>query len=224
MLNRRKVRELLLCAFYSHEVSGTEIDEIIGDIKDYEEWHKQAESEDNFDIILEKLISIYDDIVFKKMGDNSQINFTVPGSNSEISYTIKELLDEKKKDNFYSLAKKVYDENSDLMDKKEKKNSQNKLEENYIFFNDFIVKYKEKKEEADKAILQKLSNWDITRVAAIDKIILRMGIIEIMFFDDIPPKVTINEAIELAKKYSTNKSGLFVNGILNSVMKDSEKA
>jgi N utilization substance protein B len=54
-------------------------------------------------------------------------------------------------------------------------------------------------------------------VAIIDKVILRMAIAEIIYFDDIPPQVSINEAIELAKKYSTARSGKFINGILDAV-------
>jgi len=75
-------------------------------------------------------------------------------------------------------------------------------------------------EELDKRIRDKALNWDFDRIAVLDKIILRMGICEFLYFEDIPPKVTINEAIEIAKKYSTEKSGKFVNGILDSVLGD----
>ena len=63
-------------------------------------------------------------------------------------------------------------------------------------------------------------NWDIKRMAVIDKNILRMGIYEILYREDIPPKVSINEAIELAKKYGDMDSGKFVNGILDKVRKE----
>lgn len=65
-----------------------------------------------------------------------------------------------------------------------------------------------------------LKNWDRERVAVIDRILIQMGIAEFLFFPDIPPKVTINEMIEIAKEYSTEKSGLFVNGILDAIRND----
>ncbi len=69
----------------------------------------------------------------------------------------------------------------------------------------------------DDHIRRKAEKWDLQRIAILDHIILRMAICEFLFFDDIPIKVSINEAIELAKKYSTDQSGRFVNGILDAV-------
>jgi transcription antitermination factor NusB len=62
-------------------------------------------------------------------------------------------------------------------------------------------------------------NWDIRRMAVMDRNILRMAIFELLWCDDIPPKVTINEAIELGKRFSTANSGSFINGILDRVKK-----
>ena len=84
-----------------------------------------------------------------------------------------------------------------------------------------VVKHQK---ELDRMIRNKAINWDFTRIAIIDKLILRMGISEFLFFEDIPPKVTINEAIEIAKKFSTEKSGSFINGILDSTLSDLKKA
>jgi N utilization substance protein B len=78
----------------------------------------------------------------------------------------------------------------------------------------------EKREHLESFILPKLKNWDAERLAALDMILMRMGIAEFLFFETIPPKVTINEYIELAKDYSTAQSGQFVNGILDSIHKD----
>ena len=75
----------------------------------------------------------------------------------------------------------------------------------------------------DDHIRRKAEKWELTRIAIIDHIILRMAICEFLFFDDIPIKVSINEAIELAKKYSTDQSGRFVNGILDAVCADLKK-
>lgn len=71
--------------------------------------------------------------------------------------------------------------------------------------------------EIDKIISQKVQRWELSRIAVVDKNLLRLAICELLYFDDIPQKVSINEAIELAKIYSTAESGRFVNGILDSV-------
>ena len=65
-----------------------------------------------------------------------------------------------------------------------------------------------------------LENWEIDRVALIDKILLKMGICEIYFIYDIPPKVTISEMVEIAKIYSTDESPVFINGVLDAVYKN----
>lgn len=63
-----------------------------------------------------------------------------------------------------------------------------------------------------------LDNWELDRISAIDRAVLRMATCELLHFEDIPPKVTIDEAIEIVKRFSTPKSGDFVNGILDSVL------
>ncbi|OGJ89098.1 MAG: transcription antitermination factor NusB [Candidatus Raymondbacteria bacterium RifOxyA12_full_50_37] len=81
-----------------------------------------------------------------------------------------------------------------------------------------------RRQELDDLIQKQCDNWELDRVAVLDKNILRMAIAEILFFEDIPPKVSIDEAIELAKKFSTDKSGQFVNGILDPIaFKDTKK-
>lgn len=77
----------------------------------------------------------------------------------------------------------------------------------------------EKKEELDTEIKSKLQNWDFRRVAIIDKILLRMAIVEFLCFEEIPPEVSMNEMIEIGKNYSTERSGKFINGILDAVLK-----
>ena len=73
------------------------------------------------------------------------------------------------------------------------------------------------KENIDTIIKDNLNNWDISRLSTIDKLILRMSISEMFFIDDIPPKVSITEGVEIAKVFSTNDSSSFVNGILDVV-------
>jgi N utilization substance protein B len=75
----------------------------------------------------------------------------------------------------------------------------------------------------DERITSRVANWEMNRIALIDKILLRMGICEILFFPDIPPKVSINEAIEIAKDYSTAGSAKFINGILDAVLAEEKK-
>ena len=75
----------------------------------------------------------------------------------------------------------------------------------------------------DTIIRKRAANWDFDRIALIDKLLLRMGICELQYFDDIPPKVTINEAIEISKRFSTEKSGQFLNGILDHILQDMKK-
>jgi N utilization substance protein B len=78
----------------------------------------------------------------------------------------------------------------------------------------------ERTEEIDDVIRKKVANWDFNRIAVIDRLILRMAICELLFFKDIPPKVSMNEAIELAKLFSTERSGQFINGVLDAVLND----
>ncbi len=75
----------------------------------------------------------------------------------------------------------------------------------------------EKREELDERIRKHAEHWDLPRMAAVDRNILRLGVYEMLFRNDIPPVVTINEAVEVAKKFSTRDSGKFVNGILDKV-------
>jgi len=75
----------------------------------------------------------------------------------------------------------------------------------------------EKRNEIDEHIKKHARNWDFHRIAAVDRNIMRLAIFEMLNRDDIPPVVSINEAVEIAKKFSTQDSGKFVNGILDKV-------
>ena len=74
--------------------------------------------------------------------------------------------------------------------------------------------------ELDLKIKARVDNWEMGRIALIDKILLRMGICELLYFPEIPPKVSINECIEIAKIYSTAGSGKFINGILDAILNE----
>lgn len=89
------------------------------------------------------------------------------------------------------------------------------------FFKELLQCCIENKKEIDGYISKHTFNWDMSRIAIIDKNILRMALAELLYFEDIPPKVSINEAIEIAKKFnSTDKSSKFVNGILDAIFND----
>lgn len=72
----------------------------------------------------------------------------------------------------------------------------------------------------DNKISQSAVNWNIERMAVVDRNILRMATFELLFKDDIPPKVTLNEAIEIAKRYGGEDSSSFINGILDRILRD----
>ena len=74
--------------------------------------------------------------------------------------------------------------------------------------------------ELSKEYIDKTPNWDVERIAEIDTIILKMAICELLKFPSIPSKVTINEYLEIAKEYSTPKSSIFINGILDNLVKE----
>ena len=76
--------------------------------------------------------------------------------------------------------------------------------------------------EIDEKIIRVIQNWEYDRISVVDKIILQMGTCEIVYFDDIPPQISINEAIEIGKKYGGNDSGRFINGVLDAIKKNYE--
>ena len=86
-----------------------------------------------------------------------------------------------------------------------------------LFADPLIKGTLEHRAEADAVIVKHAKNWDISRMAAVDRNILRLAIFEMLHRDDIPPVVSINEAVDIAKRFSTDDSGKFVNGILDKV-------
>lgn len=77
-------------------------------------------------------------------------------------------------------------------------------------------------DEIDQFIIKKLKNWDLKRIALIDKLILRLSLTEMFFFDEIPNKVSIVEGVEIAKIYGNSESSAFINGVLDSLYNDLE--
>jgi len=91
------------------------------------------------------------------------------------------------------------------------------------FARDLVVGTADMSEEADRLIASVAEHWDVRRMAAIDRNILRMAVFEMSRRPDIPAKVSINEAIELGKKYSTAQSGAFINGILDRIRRQLDR-
>ena len=98
-----------------------------------------------------------------------------------------------------------------------------KEEENIEFANLLIDHILENEELLDKLIMSKVVNWELERISIIDKLILKIGIAELLYFPEIPPKVSINEAIDIAKDFCTRNSGKFINGILDAVHEELKK-
>ncbi len=78
-------------------------------------------------------------------------------------------------------------------------------------------------EEIDRVIKEAAEHWEMERMAAVDRNILRFAVYEILYRSDIPSAVTINEALEIAKKYSSLESAPFINGLLDRIAKDKKK-
>ena len=93
-------------------------------------------------------------------------------------------------------------------------------DEKWEFAKNLLECVNDKKAYCLELIKPKLKNWDSERIAALDMILMQMGLCEFLYFETIPPKVTINEYIDLAKEYSTPQSGHFVNGILDNIHKE----
>ena len=88
------------------------------------------------------------------------------------------------------------------------------------FARELLTSVLNKKDFLIDLIKPRLKNWDADRIAVLDMILLQMGVCELLYFETIPPKVTINEYIDIAKEYSTQQSGHFINGILDAIHKE----
>lgn len=91
------------------------------------------------------------------------------------------------------------------------------------FFIDLVKGVLDHRSEIDAMIERFSSNWKISRMSCVDRNVMRIAVYELLFCNDIPEKVSINEAIDVGKKYGTDDSGAFINGILDSVRLDMEK-
>jgi N utilization substance protein B len=95
-------------------------------------------------------------------------------------------------------------------------------QESDAFFEQLVYGVLENKEKIDEMIKRHLVNWKLDRLANVDRAILRLSAYEMIFLDDIPVNVSMNEAIELAKQFGDDKSAKFVNGVLSNIKSDLE--
>jgi transcription antitermination protein NusB len=94
------------------------------------------------------------------------------------------------------------------------------LKEEDPFLEKIIKGVREHCQEIDGLIERYSENWRLSRISPIDRTILRMAIFELLFCEDIPPKVTLNEAVDLGKRYGSEHSGSFINGILDRILNE----
>lgn len=88
------------------------------------------------------------------------------------------------------------------------------------YIKEILVKVEENKVEIDNKIEESLNNWKLERISKVNLSILRLAIGEMLYIEDVPEKVAINEAIEMTKKYSDDKSVSFINGVLDKAFKN----
>ena len=110
----------------------------------------------------------------------------------------------------------------ECIDKYWRDNEENDVEVK-TFANSLVLGTYNKQKEIDKMISERATNWQLDRMAVIDRNILRFAAYELLFAEEIPPKVTINEAIDIAKRYGDSESGKFINGVLDKINKDIAK-
>ncbi|NPV42454.1 MAG: transcription antitermination factor NusB [Firmicutes bacterium] len=102
-------------------------------------------------------------------------------------------------------------------------NLNNLSDRNLIYIKETVEGTVKNRKEIDSIIEEFTIDWKLDRLANVDKNVLRFSIFEILFKDDIPIQATINEAVELTKKYNTEEAGKFVNGILGEIVKQLDK-
>jgi len=112
----------------------------------------------------------------------------------------------------------VGDEPDDVIE--EILNRKNPSDEAESYLRRLIHSVLDSRNEIDAVVARHLLRWKLRRLRPIDRAVLRIACAEIIFFDDVPPKVSINEAVDIARKFGDDDSGRFVNGVLDSVYRE----
>ncbi|PID27406.1 MAG: transcription antitermination factor NusB [Candidatus Cloacimonadota bacterium] len=220
MITRRKTREVVLSIIYTMEYYDFDLKDFYNDPVEYWRWFEESCTETPWDEIVDTLSSAYDEILLERLNKEEKIVLKVSGMDEELSLSLSTLIEEKKKDYFYSFADKI-SENipvEEISFGELTKEELVKVNENLEYVKEFIGFYNTNKKSIDEEILNRLDNWDFNRLTLMDKLLLRLAVVEILYMPKIPPKVSINEVIDISKKFSTPKSGNFINGILNNLL------
>ncbi|SFH78733.1 transcription antitermination factor NusB [Pisciglobus halotolerans] len=93
-----------------------------------------------------------------------------------------------------------------------------------VYLNTLVSGVIEHEEQIDQKIKQHLENWSISRLAKTDLAIMRIAVFEMLYVQDVPDRVALNEALEITKRYSDDRSRKFVNGVLANIVKDEKEA
>jgi len=220
--NRRNTREYLLMFFYSREFTDKDQSVTEAETVKFLEAVGEMKKEDRHENIRESVKEIFDNIKIIKLEPDDVIQFNLSNLKEPVSMTFEEMDSNNVLDGFMSKSLELTNR-ADLTEGTNSKDAVSGNQDNLGFFRRYIAYYFANLSKTDDRIISNLENWDFGRISIIDKIILRMGILELEYFKDIPPKVIINEAIELGKKYSTEKSNIFINGILNKLKNELRK-
>jgi len=225
--NRRKTREALLCALYAFEMNAVTLEQVRDNLESFFSMLEESRETNYLDALKDQLSTIYDDVRHKKLEGDDEVSFMFAHPNRQVSVRYADLESNYWQDGFSTFGAgfvKELDpaEIETTLDSSETEIDNVAYQINREYFTRSLELYAQKSEELDQMIESKLQNWDFGRVAVIDKVIIRMGIIELLNFKDIPGVVTVNEAIELGKKYSTDNSGKFINGLLHAFLPQEE--
>jgi len=197
-----KIREMLKHAMNEEET--TLVKNIFKNLADNDEYRKYCVSKDADLKSDREIVSIiFNKVALKNPLYEQHIEDNFPECLSELgklSYTVTEILEKVSPDNPEGLFE----------------TSEPKMEED--FAKELLEKTLANEERFTHIIQPKLKNWDLDRIAHLDMLLMKMALCELMFFDQIPVKVTINEYIDISKTYSTPRSKDFINGVLDSIM------
>lgn len=215
--NRRNTRENLLMFFYSKEFQEHDLVITRQDAVEFFRSVEDIRQDDKLENIRDSVKEVFDNVKITKLEPGDVIEFSVPFIKDKITMTFAEMDDENVRDGFFRISTGLAKQYGIAEAVRSEEGSFAESHENLNFFTSYVNRYFKNIDYVDEEIKANLENWDFGRISIVDKIILRMGIVELKYFPEIPPKVTINEAIELGKKYSTEKSNVFINGILNKL-------
>ncbi len=215
--SRRVTRENLLIFFYSREFLEGDFRISVENAVSFLKNISEIITPDPYENLRDTIRDVFDNVRILKLEPSDRIELETGSSKKTITMTFGEMDSENVKDGFFSKTACIAGEINIPPETPSISTPGADTDKNLRFFTDYVNTYYTNLKTIDSEIKKSLENWDFGRISVIDKIILRMGIVEIKYFSDIPEKVIINEAIELGKKYSTEKSNVFINGILNRI-------